>query len=452
MADAELEVDLLVIGGGIGGMTTAARAAQLGSSVAVVEIAEDIGGSAVMSEGYVWTAPDVEVFVAQDPDGDVDQFRLMREEMESALAWVDELGVELGVPLEGILGYGVGRQIDIGHYFQRSRSLVEAAGGWTLVETEATRLLRDESDVTGAQITNRNTGEDAIVRADATLLATGGFQADAVLLDEYLFPGAGELILRSNPWSRGGGLRLGLDAGAALTERMDGFYGHLVPSPIEDLRPSEYALLAQYHSDHGLLLGRDGRRFCDESLGDHVNAEEVARRGTALLLIDERIRRERVLQAFIPGMDAIDKMAEGGHRGGRYATGETIEEVAGAATEWGYPPDAIARSVEEFNRAVTRESVNLEPPRKAHRAPLAESPFAILEVQAAITFTYGGLRTDASGRVLGATGRPVGRLYAVGVDAGGLNVWGYTGGLVRGLALGRRLATWLAGTHCASRP
>lgn len=440
MAEAELHADVLVIGGGMGGMTAAARAAQRGASVAVVEIGEEVGGSAAMSEGYIWTAPDDEVFLQEDPEGDIEQFRLMRAEMDRALEWVGELGVEVGAPLEGVLGFGVGRQIDIGRYLRRARSIVEGSGGWVLLESTATELLADGGAVTGARIANLATGEEAQVLAGATVLATGGFQADPGLRDRYLFRGARELVLRTNLRSDGGGLRLGTEVGAARSERMDGFYGHLVPAPIADFSPAEYASLAQYHSDHGLLIDHGGRRFCDESLGDHVNTEMVARHGTALLVIDERIRRDRVLQAFIPGMDAIDKMAEGGRRGGLYATGNTLEDVAVAAAAWGYDAQGILRTVEEFNRHVSGELDTLDPPRRRNRSPILEPPFAALQVQAAITFTYGGLATDAEGRVQGGDGTAIPGLYAAGVDAGGLNVWGYTGGLVRGLALGRRLA------------
>ena len=440
MGATQIHTDLLVIGGGLAGMTVAARASQLGASVVVVEASDHVGGSAALSEGFVWTAPDEETFRREDPDGNVEQFLAMRSEFDHTLDWVRDLGVQVGPLLDGILGFGIGHRIDIGRLLQAERAIVENQGGPLFLNTTADGLVKTADRVEGAVMRELRTRESYVVKTDAVVLATGGFQGSAELREQHLFPGARDLLLRSNEHSDGAGLRLGRDAGAALTARMDGFYGHLVPAPLQTWVASEYTFITQYHSDHGLLLDHGGRRFCDESLGDHINAEEVARQGTALLLIDERIRRERVLPAFIPGMAEVDKMAEGGARGGLYATGDTIEEIASVASTAGYDADRIVHTVAGFNRSLERAPDRLVPPRAANRTAIDEPPFALLQVQAAITFTYGGLSADIDGRVLDAATAPIAGLYAAGVDAGGLNARGYTGGLVRGLTLGRRLA------------
>ena len=62
-------VDLLVIGGGMAGLTAAARGVREGLSVLVVESGDAVGGNARFA-GYAWTAPDREVMERVDPDGD----------------------------------------------------------------------------------------------------------------------------------------------------------------------------------------------------------------------------------------------------------------------------------------------------------------------------------------------------------------------------------------------
>ena len=64
----------------------------------------------------------------------------------------------------------------------------------------------------------------------------------------------------------------------------------------------------------------------------------------------------------------------------------------------------------------------------------------MVEVQPAITFTYGGLRTDANGRVLDHDGVQVDGLWVAGVDAGGLSNWTYAPGLAPAFITGRRAA------------
>lgn len=78
-------------------------------------------------------------------------------------------------------------------------------------------------------------------------------------------------------------------------------------------------------------------------------------------------------------------------------------------------------------------------PLPAAPEPLVEPPIYALEVQPAITFTYGGLRTDTNGRVLDHDVRVDG-LWAAGVDAGGLSNWTYAGGLAPAFITGRRAA------------
>ena len=64
----------------------------------------------------------------------------------------------------------------------------------------------------------------------------------------------------------------------------------------------------------------------------------------------------------------------------------------------------------------------------------------MVEVQPAITFTYGGLRTDANGRVLDHDGVQVDGFCVAGVDAGGLSNWTYAPGLAPAFITGWRAA------------
>jgi hypothetical protein len=69
---------------------------------------------------------------------------------------------------------------------------------------------------------------------------------------------------------------------------------------------------------------------------------------------------------------------------------------------------------------------------------LTEPLFHVLEVQPAITFTYGGLRTEENGGVFDHDGTRVDGLRAARVDDGGLSKWTYAGGLALAFIIGRR--------------
>ena len=445
-----LRVDVLIIGGGIAGMTVAATVAERGFSVIVVERAEHIGGSAVLSESMVWTAPSVEVFLQQDPEGDVKKFSILLNELPAAFEWLERSGVYVGPVLNDIFSYGTGRQIDIAAYMAFCRGRVEGARGWVFTTTEVTSLRMECGKVAGAKIRHAVTGESAAIRARAVVIATGGFQADPASREEWLFPGAGSMLLRSNPCSRGDGIRLGIEVGAVLTPPTSGFYGHLLPYPLVNVEPEQFFPLAQIYSDHCVLVDKQGVRFTDESLGDHMSAASLARHGgQALLIFDERVRVSYAVPPLLPGMVPIDKLAVAARHGAHQVSADTLGQLAAASTTWGYDGNAIEQSVSAFNTALAASRLP-DFARSRLRHPLVDPPYFALEVQPAITFTYRGLATDCDGRVLARREVLVPGLYAAGIDAGGLNFSGYAGGLVRGLVLGRRTGRAVAESEAAN--
>src|SRR3954469_21176745 len=126
----DVHVDVLVIGAGIAGMSAAAYAARAGASVAVVEKGPDIGGSAVLSGGGLWTASSVEGFLDLDPAANRELVELLVTQYSEAGDWVESLGVQLGqrIALDAIQGYpSVARVFDNLGYLQRCKSLVESA-------------------------------------------------------------------------------------------------------------------------------------------------------------------------------------------------------------------------------------------------------------------------------------------------------------------------------------
>lgn len=432
-------VDVIVLGAGMAGMTVAASLAQQGLSCALIEAGPEIGGSAVLSEGYVWTAVDREHFVAQDPLGNADRFDVMRGGLEAAFTWLGSLGVGLGSPIEGVLGFGAGRQIDVRAYVARWLAIVEAAGGFVLRGTRAISATRVENADERLVVTvESDVDGQGRIGCVCCVAATGGFQVSAAHRDEWFTRPIAALAVRSNPFSDGGGIELGLALGGGLSRPAGGFYGHLIPHALPNFGPADFSPMAQLFSEHAILVTTDGTRFTDESRGDHINANVVAERGRALVIVDERVRREQVMRPFLPGMEAADRMAMAGERGAHYVVGATLAEIAKAAGQWGYDAARLEQTVIDYNEALAADRP-LEVPRARHRTPLSEPPYAALEVQAAITFTYRGLQTDLDGRVLGDEG-PVPGLYAAGIDAGDVNDRGYSGGLVRGLVLGRRTA------------
>ena len=442
-------VDLLVIGSGASGMTTAARAAQAGARVLVVEKARETGGSAAISGGFVWTAAEVDALLAEDPDADASLVSALVEGFPEGIEWLRSLGLTLSEEITGIYGFGHGFRIDPNAYLDRCRSIVESAGGRLLAEMQINELKRDGARVIGA-IAAAADGQSIAIGAPSTVLATGGFQADAALRARHIHPNADRMLVRANPHSDGDGLRLGLAAGAEPTADMAGFYGHLVPSPLETFPPESFIPFAQLHSAYCLLLDEHGSRFTDESLGDHKNVQALVRHPTdkAILVADGEIHRTQVLAEYISGLPSIDRLRIAAEAGARFAKEGSLAELADSVAAWGADGPRFLRTLTEYNERARVDSGQLDPPRSKHSQPLQTPPYFALEVQPAITFSYGGLRADAGGRVLGSAG-PVPGLLAAGIDVGGVFHRGYAGGLARGLVSGMRAAETAVRGGCA---
>jgi succinate dehydrogenase/fumarate reductase flavoprotein subunit len=433
------DVDLLVIGGGMAGLTAAARAAGNGQSVVLIETGPDLGGSGRYA-GYIWTAPNHEIMEEQNPRGDRDLRETIVDDFTDAVAWIRSIGVEVGRP-QRILPFGIGHKLDTNQYLDTCRRIVVEGGGQIRLRATPSDLLDADGAVVGARVTTSD-GRSSEVRARHTLLATGGFQGSAELREELVGPGAGSLPVRSNPHSRGGGLDLARSVGAAIGVERAGFYGHLVPSGIPFADPSDFVDLSLYFSEHALLFNLDGERFADETLGDHLTtialSEQPEARG--LLVADSRVHRAWNASAYVDGAEALDKFALATRRGGRTGVAETLDELDLLPEEWGYDGRAIRQAIEHFN-ARAGAGQTLTPGRHLDAAPLDEPPFYVIETVPAITFPFCGIRIDSRARVLDATGAVIPGLLAAGSDTGGVWNRAYAGGVASAVVFGLAAAT-----------
>ena len=435
----ERDLDLLVIGGGMGGLTAAANAACNGLSVILIEIGADVGGSGRYA-GYIWTAPTREVMEEQNPGGDRELRDLIVDNFADAVAWIDSTGVQTGQP-QRILPFGIGHKFDTNQYVDTCRKLVEQAGGEVWLRATPSDLFEADGVVVGARVTTSD-GRSRELRARYTLVATGGFQGSTQLREELVGPGAGTFPVRSNPNSCGGGMDLARAVGAAIGFEGAGFYGHLVPSGIPFADPIDFIDLSLYFSEHALLFNLNGERFSDETLGDHLTtialSEQPEARG--LLVADSRVHCTWNAAAYVEGAEALDKFALAARRGGRTGVAETLSELDLLPEEWGYDGARIREAIERFNaRAGAGQA--LTPGRRLDAAPLDEPPYYVIEAIPAITFPFCGIRIDSRARVLDATGAVIPGLLAAGSDTGGLWNRAYAGGVASAVVFGLTAAS-----------
>lgn len=435
--DDRMEVDLLVVGGGMAGMTAAAKAASCGLAVAVVEKSDRVGGSAALSAGGILGPVSFNEFRQGNPGGSLDLNRVLFERYDDLVEWISSLGVDMTQrPPAGMTAMADHflqrvheKAVDIAGYLERCTRLVLGAGGVVVTSAVVERLLTDASGrVRAARVADR----DGVTEVEAgwTLLATGGFQNNRALLTEALGDNARYALIRSNPTSAGDGLRLAEEVGAARTEHMDRFYGHPMVAPLTTaFGPQDYTRIGLGGiAPYGIVLDCNGERTYDESLGYWYNAQRILQmpNGRGLVVADSGIDESLGSGSQSP-FSVHDRVDEALRAGGHAVRADRVDELDELVKPWGFT--GVAAALTSYNTAVRQGSDKLVPPRSRNRRPLDVAPYMAIETQAAITFTFGGIQINSRAEVLDASGQPIPGLLAAGADAGGFYHEIYAGGL-----------------------
>jgi succinate dehydrogenase/fumarate reductase flavoprotein subunit len=239
------------------GLCAAARARELGAAPVVFEKGTRPGGSMLLSSCVIWRFREWDAFRAECPTGDERLQRVVWEQLDDAIAWLEALGAP-------VVEHETGNPRTAGKRFD-PRGLTE-----TLVRAAVDVRLHAAA-------------------SDAVILATGGFQGDGALVAEHVRPAA-PLRLRANPWSSGDGLRIGLAAGGALSAGMSEFYGRNMPDA--DFSEAEFVPLAQLYGRVSRVFNEQGEEFFEGEVSwsenDLVQATARQPGARAWYLLDDR--------------------------------------------------------------------------------------------------------------------------------------------------------------------
>ncbi len=477
--------DVVVVGGGNAGFSAAHAAAARGRRVLLLEKGgpAEAGGNSYYTAGAFRVAhrglDDVRDLLDPDdrhrqtvlPDYDADAFAadmarvtegrndpaltaVLVGESRAALGWLHGLGLRFRLMYERqAYPDADGRQVFWGGLAIGStgggKGLVaqhteaaQAAGIEVRYGCAATDLVRDSDRVTGLAWRAAN-GTTGTVRADSVVLAAGGFEADAAMREQHLGPGWGRAKVRGTPLNTGDMLRAALAAGAAAYGDWTTCHSVAWDAGADDEGDRELTnQLTRSGYPLGIMVNRDGVRFLDE--GSDFRNYTYARIGAEILRQPDGV----AYQVFDATTRPMLRTEEYDSPGITHATADTF---AGLGSALGINGSALERTVRVFNASIDRDvpfdaavkdgrAAHVDPPKSNWALPLEQPPFHAYAVTCGITFTFGGLRTDTSGRVLDEAGEPVPGLFCCGEMLGGLFSGNYPGGsgLTAGTVFGRR--------------
>ena len=322
--------------------------------------------------------------------------------------------------------YGRGHKFDPTYLFGTMAATISTAGGriWPAAEVDDAERTAD-----GFTLSVRRDGGTSTVRTRALVLATGGRQADPEVRRSLVDGGSLLPPLRGNAFSRGDGAALATALGGCVNTANKGFYGHLFAYGVEAIAPVDFVIFSLYQSSHGVLFDASGRRFADETRGDHNNAAAVAEHGgRALLLWSQEVQESVSTTPWTVGTPLTDRWRLSRDRGGRATSATDARELRPLVREWGYE---LEPSV--FGDEVVRQR-------------LGSGRIFAADVVPAVTMTFGGIEIDDEGLAVDSNGDAIPGLFAAGGDASDVFHRGYAGGLCAGAVIGRR-----AGTAAARR-
>ena len=450
--------DLIIMGGGLAGLSAGVRACELGLSVALVEKGDTdqypcnsrfSGGVLHLAFQNIKSPADQlahAIGEATNNYADAELVHALSSQSDRCVTWLQQQGarfIRAGQvvwqqwimapprPISpGMDWKGRGPDVTLRALMENFRK----KGGHVFLGWQVTELISDGERCLGFKATRE--GQEKRFESTATLVADGGFQANLELLKAHIAPQPHQLLQRGAGNGMGDGMRLAQGMGAA-TSSMEAFYGHvLCQQAFSNSKLWPYPQLDELATS-GVVVNQQAQRVIDEGIGGVYIANQLAHRANPLdchVIFDQAIWDGPGKTSRIPANPLLLSA------GATLLKGQTWVELA---QKMGLPEKELTATMDQYNQAVQAQKTSaLQPPRSQHKhipMPVIKAPFYALPVCAGITYTTGGLLIDAQARVLRDNQAPIPGLYAAGSSVGGIEGGpqaSYVGGLMKALVFG----------------
>jgi 3-oxosteroid 1-dehydrogenase len=298
------------------------------------------------------------------------------------------------------------------------------------LETPARELIVEDGRVVG--VVAERQGRALRIRSECgVVLAAGGFESNDEMRKQYLPNPTKAEWTTANPGNTGDAIKMGLELGAAIDLMDDAWWG---PTTIVPGETRARMLVIEKGLPGSIFVNQRGERFLNEAAPYNDICKIMYAKHTpespcipAYMIFDATYRRKYPCGPFFPASQQPDWALPKHIREARYL--KKSDTLAGLAAELGIDAAGLTASVEKMNR-YAREGRDPE----FHRgeslfdryygdekvqpnpclAPLATPPYYGIVVYPGDLGTKGGLKTDASARVLKTDGDTIPGLYAIG--------------------------------------
>ena len=270
-----------------------------------------------------------------------------------------------------------------------------------LFDTTANEIIMKDGKAVGIKATGKD-GHKVTINAKSVVIATGGFGANAEMVEKYK-PELKGFATTNAEGAQGQGIDMATAVGAATVD-MDQIQIHPTVHIEED--GNAHLITEGLRGDGAILVNAEGKRFYDEvSTRDKVSAAIIAQpEKSAWLVVDQSmVDKSAVIAGYI--------------KSGYTVTGATYEELAKAM---GVDEATFVSTMNTWNQAVEAKS-DAEFGRTSFANPLTTAPYYAIKITPAVHHTMGGIVINPKAEVLNEKGEVISGLFAAGEVTGGVH-------------------------------
>ena len=270
-----------------------------------------------------------------------------------------------------------------------------------LFDTTANEIIMKDGKAVGIKATGKD-GNKVTINAKSVVIATGGFGANAEMVEKYK-PELKGFATTNAEGAQGQGIDMATAVGAATVD-MDQIQIHPTVHIEED--GNAHLITEGLRGDGAILVNAEGKRFYDEvSTRDKVSAAIIAQpEKSAWLVVDQSmVDKSAVIAGYI--------------KSGYTVTGATYEELAKAM---GVDEATFVSTMNTWNQTVEAKS-DAEFNRTSFANPLTAAPYYAIKITPAVHHTMGGIAINPKAEVLNEKGEAISGLFAAGEVTGGVH-------------------------------
>jgi flavocytochrome c len=428
----EKTVDVVVIGGGGAGLSSAISAHQNGASVLVLEKMSRVGGNTMISGAAYNTVDPVrqkaqgiedsvekhftQTYEGGDKLGNPELIRTLVENSYPTLQWLEGLGMEFKDELFTVLGglwprahapakpLGTGFIETYMNYIDKNKDKMEV-----MVNTKAYEIIMENGKAVGVKATGEN-GEVIVHANKGVILAAGGFGNNPEMREEYNKHWPTLVNIKSTNHS--GATGDGITMAKAINANLVGMEW-IQLLPMGDPESGSLSGNIEQSVENRIFVNKDGNRFVDEGARRDVMTKALMEQKDSFMWVVLDSQNYPTGDEKNHFNESINELVAAG----RAYKADTLEDLA---KQIGVDPANLVKAVENFNANVDSKTAD-EFGRTLYQWKIDKAPYYAGARVPTVHHTMGGVQIDTETHAIDTAGNIIPGLYAAGEVTGGIH-------------------------------